>query len=366
DRDVDVGGHLLDALLPVGAPDDRAHLPADDPGDVGDRLARADLREVAVDDHRVAAELGDPGGEGELGAQRRLVEDDRHGLRTGERLDEVTLGLEPRGEVEDALLLLRVQVVVREEVSGHGCSCAACSRMPGRAPTNPASCSVVMVSGGARRSVSGATGLRMYPSRRATTATSRAIGRARTTARSSPAPRTPATSGWARSVTPRASSRPATSACSTRPSRSMVASTVSAALQASGLPPKVVPCCPAVSSPVSSSPKVTSAPIGTPPPSPLATVIASGTTPSCWWANQAPVRPMPVWISSRTSSAPASRVISRAAARYPGGVGTMPASPWIGSRRTIAVPSSTAARNASTSPAGTWVTSGSSGSKGAR
>ncbi len=44
------------------------------------------------------------------------------------------------------------------------------------------------------------------------------------------------------------------------------------------------------------------APIGTPPPSPLARVITSGVIPSCWCANQRPVRPMPVWTSSRIIS----------------------------------------------------------------
>ena len=47
-----------------------------------------------------------------------------------------------------------------------------------------------------------------------------------------------------------------------------------------------------------------SAPIGKPPPMPLATVIASGVMPACWKANHAPVRPAPVWISSTISSAP--------------------------------------------------------------
>ena len=42
--------------------------------------------EAAVDDHRVAAELGDAGREGDLGAQGRLVEDQRDRPRAGERL----------------------------------------------------------------------------------------------------------------------------------------------------------------------------------------------------------------------------------------------------------------------------------------
>ena len=38
---------------------------------------------------------------------------------------------------------------------------------------------------------------------------------------------------------------------------------------------------------------MTSAPIGTPPASPLASVTASGTTSVAWWASQWPVRPIP-------------------------------------------------------------------------
>jgi hypothetical protein len=46
-------------LLPVGAPDDGGDLTAEHPADVGDGLAHTDLGEVAVDDHREPAELGD-------------------------------------------------------------------------------------------------------------------------------------------------------------------------------------------------------------------------------------------------------------------------------------------------------------------
>ena len=55
--------------------------------------------------------------------------------------------------------------------------------------------------------------------------------------------------------------------------------------------------------------------MGSPPPRPLASVSTSGVTPSAWQANQAPVRPMPLWISSATSSAPAASQASRAACR---------------------------------------------------
>ena len=80
-----VGGHLLEPGLLVGAPHDGRRLPAEHARRVGDGLADADLREGAVDDHREATELGDPRGEGRLGAQGRLVEEHRDRARSGQR-----------------------------------------------------------------------------------------------------------------------------------------------------------------------------------------------------------------------------------------------------------------------------------------
>ena len=40
-------------------------------------------------------------------------------------------------------------------------------------------------------------------------------------------------------------------------------------------------------------PTARQAPIGSPPPNPLASVTMSGVMPSCWWAKNAPVRPDP-------------------------------------------------------------------------
>ena len=93
-------GHLLEVGLGVGAPHDRPRPGGRAPG----RRRATDSRtpmpaSAAVDEHRVAAELGDAGGEGRLGAQRRLVEDHRDRPRAGERLGVVRrrLELERRG-----------------------------------------------------------------------------------------------------------------------------------------------------------------------------------------------------------------------------------------------------------------------------
>ena len=61
--------------------DDGGTLPAQHPGDVGDRLL-LDLGQPAVDDHREATEPDHAGAERGLGVQRRLVEQQRE-LRTG-------------------------------------------------------------------------------------------------------------------------------------------------------------------------------------------------------------------------------------------------------------------------------------------
>ena len=80
--------------------------------------------------------------------------------------------------------------------------------------------------------------------------------------------------------------RPRRAAFSTRPARSISASTASAAAVASGLPPKVVPCWPAVKRSLGRRRSVTSAPIGHSPADALGDGDASGSDRrACWNAN---------------------------------------------------------------------------------
>jgi hypothetical protein len=88
-----------------------------------------------------------------------------------------------------------------------------------------------------------------------------------------------------------------------RPCDSIVFSTASAAAHASGLPPKVEPWLPG-SKVSAAAPRARQAPIGTPFASPFATATTSGSQSWCWYANQRPLRPMPVWISSSIISQP--------------------------------------------------------------
>ena len=107
-------------LLAVRAPDDRRDLAGHHPGDVGDRLALADAGQAPVDDHGLPAEFDDPDGEGQLGAQGGLVEEQGDGLRAGERAEPVPVGLHLVGAVEDGEQLVGSEVVVAQEVPRHG------------------------------------------------------------------------------------------------------------------------------------------------------------------------------------------------------------------------------------------------------
>ena len=105
--------------------------------------------------------------------------------------------------------------------------------------------------------------------------------------------------------------------------------------------------------------------MGSPPPRPLATVMASGRMPERCQPHQSPVRPMPHWISSKISIAPCSSQAVRAAASVASARGWMPPSPCTGSIRTAAVFWSTAAASASASSWGTTLKPGTSGANGA-
>ena len=187
-----VGRHLLDPLLRVGAPHDRRRLAADDPGHVGHRLAHADAGQRAVDEHRVPAQLGDPGGERHLGAQRRLVVDRGDAARPGQRLGVVRRALERRGQVQHRGLLGGAEVVVGQEVAGHVGSPPvdvwASPSMPGQEPRNASASARVSTRGGASRIRSGVGALMMKPCRSAAAVTSAARGSARVSPISSPAP----------------------------------------------------------------------------------------------------------------------------------------------------------------------------------
>src|SRR5579875_1314422 len=176
-----------------------------------------------------------------------------------------------------------------------------------------------------------------------------------------PRPRTEATPGSSASAPRSSSPLRRTSASSCRSEQ--IASASSAAAHATGPPAKVDPWSPGRSTSASRGP-VMRAPTGRPPPSALALVSASGTTPLCSYAQSVPVRPIPVWISSKISAAPTRSQASRAAASSSLESGSTPDSPWIGSSSTAAVRSPTAAASAAGSFSAT-TKPGTSGANGA-
>src|SRR5581483_11849673 len=268
----------------------------------------------------------------------------RHALACQRRRD-VVLGLRraPTHEVEDRLLPL---VLLHFAASRS----TACARSISRA---------VMMSGGTSRIVWSSTAFTTTPASRHACCSAFARGASNSTACISPSPRT--------SMPPRPSRTPCnispiSAEWPTRPSRSTTPSTATDTAHASGLPPNVEPWSPG--SKTSARGAARHAPIGTPPPRPFARVITSGVMPACWCANHLPVRPRPVWTSSRMSSRSRSSHQPRTPSRKPGAAGITPISPITGSSITATVFSVVAALIASRSLKGTCTKPGGSGLKG--
>ena len=306
--------------------DDRRRLPAQHPGDVRDRLALADAGQRAVDDHRVAAELGDAGRERHLGAQGRLVEQHRHGARARPAARRTAPPSASAARSSTAPCSAGREVVVGEEVARHGLLAvrwrsASAVRVedarPG-APTNSSSSSAVRTSGRREPDAVRATGVDDEPG----------------------------VAGPRRRPRPDAGRRPARSPCSrpapAHPGDQRVAASADRAQvlpelgrvveqpvaldgvehrQRGGAGDRVAAegasrGCPGSNRCGRGARGRRSAPIGMPPPRPLASGDDVGRDAA--WAGRrttSPVRPMPVCTSSSTAARRARRVISRAAAR---------------------------------------------------
>src|SRR5712691_8741730 len=220
-------------------------------------------------------------------------------------------------------------------------------------------CCAVMMSGGTSRTVWSSTALTIRPDSRHAFWNGFAFASSNSKACIRPRPRVCfAPRSWIDAC----SSSPISAAWPTRPSRSTTSSTVAATAHASGLPPNVEPWSPG--SKTSARALASVAPIGTPPPRPFARVITSGVMPACWWANHRPVRPRPVWTSSRMSKRFWLSHHSRTRSRYPGAAGTIPISPITGSSITATVLSVVACSIAATSLYSTWTKPGGSGLNG--
>ena len=141
------------------------------------------------------------------------------------------------------------------------------------------------------------------------------------------------TCGYSRAISSSSRAQLAALALAPRPGSpgaSMTSSTALPAAQASGLPPKVVPCVPGTSALANCS-FASTAPSGKPPPMPFADDMTSGVMPAHSCANSLPVRPMPDCTSSMPRIRPYSSHTARRSRRNCMSAGRTPPSPWIGS-----------------------------------
>ena len=249
---------------------------------------------------RVAAELGHADAERDPGAGRGLVEDDGHGPRPVERPARVAVLLHGSGQVEHGELLGRAQVVVAQEVSQHGqpsvgvgasagAAGATASRMPGRAARKASACPAPRTRAGASRIASGATALTMNPrsqgfrrhrrrhrrgqDEREQQALAAHGADGRMAERQCPVAQAGADGAdVAEQVVPLDGVQDGQA----RGARDRVAAVrrARAGRRRAARRPRAF--------------MAMAAPIGMPPPRPLATVMTSGPTPCRWWANQAP------------------------------------------------------------------------------
>ena len=178
--------------------------------------------------------------------------------------------------------------------------------------------------------------------------------------RTSWTPATPASS--ARRPARRRSPRAATP--SRKAASLMMPNTASAAAHTRGLPANVDPWSPGAMAAATRSVSST-APIGRPPASGLASVMMSGATPKCSWPHRRPVRPRPTCTSSNTSRAPASSHARLRPPRKSAVAACTPPSPCSGSTNTAHVsPLASTALAASKSRYGTLSAPGRPGAKG--
>src|SRR5437867_1840782 len=260
----------------------------------------AELRAQEVDG--APAELDDPDLEGDAGPEGRLLEDQHHGA-AGERRaapSRLPALLEVRGELEYLERRIARQVRRREKVAHHALGRSAVSTISSARSQWSSS----MIRGGTRRSTFSPADKTRSPAFRQASRMG-LTGRSSSTPMSRPRPRTSRipTGPCANRLRPSMRRRPILAARSGIFSPSTVWSVASATEVTNGVPPNVEPCVPGPSARATSS-RVSMAPIGTPLASALARVMTSGSIPECSYAQSVPVRPTPVWTSSRIRRAP--------------------------------------------------------------
>src|SRR5438876_2433037 len=297
-----VAGERLDRRVRVDARGDTVYPAREVPRHVRNRLARAQADLRAREVNGAPAELDDPDLEGDAGPEGRLLEDQRH-RAAGERRaapSRLPALLEVRGELEYLERRVARQVRRREKVAHHALGRSAVSTISSARSQWSSS----MIRGGTRRSTFSPADRTRSPAFRQASRMG-LTGRSSSTPMSRPRPRTSRipTGPCANRLRPSMRRRPIRAARSGIFSPSTVWSVASATEVTNGVPPNVEPCVPGPSARATSS-RVSMAPIGTPLASALARVMTSGSIPECSYAQSVPVRPTPVWTSSRIRRAP--------------------------------------------------------------
>jgi hypothetical protein len=118
-RDRAVFGELLEDGVGAGAHADGIDVARQHERGVPHRLAPRELHLVAAQDHRVAAELDDPGLERHARARRRLLEHERHDP-FGERVRRARRGLQLARATQQPVEVVRGQLRSGEEVARQG------------------------------------------------------------------------------------------------------------------------------------------------------------------------------------------------------------------------------------------------------
>src|SRR5262249_12724162 len=277
DRHVRGPAEVDEALMDEHARHDEVDPALEVAGDVTCRLALPEL-DVTWRQADRRAELHHADLERHPGPETRLLEDHREGAPREQRVRPMRaqIGLQPACELEDRLDLRGGEIRDAEEIALHAVASA-----PSRISSASSTSSAVTIKGGVIRSTRSAVQLMSKPPSRQR-ATMSPPGPSSRSPCMSPSPRTSRTRRWraARRSRPSRSRWPIDSAWARKSRSAIVSRAATAAAQARGLPPNVVPCAPGVKTGAMRW-VVQSAPIGTPPPSAFASAMMSGVTPAC-------------------------------------------------------------------------------------
>src|SRR3990170_850120 len=315
-RDGCGGGELHRRFVRERTDHDGVRIPGKDARGVPDRLPAADLRVLRGQEERVTAQPGHRNLERDAGPGRRLLEDHRQRLPRERpdrpprppaplpRRSRTDQGEDlPVGEVEDPQ-----QVLLHDFRPSAGRTAERISSARSISPS-------VTVRGGRNRRTFPVDELTTRPASRHFAAIG-FVSHVISTPTMRPSPRTFRMSVLRAAISrsPPWSRSPFRATSSWKPGAHRTSITARAAAQQTGFPPNVLPCVPGTNAAATSS-RATTAPSGRPFAIPFASVTTSGAMPNRPEERNAPVRPIPVWISSATRRIPFFRQSASASLR---------------------------------------------------